>query len=125
MTASSEKSIAPSHSELLQTPDLDMSTSGILDDVMHYHGRMLGRRTIQTNQPIVYQSLAHTTRDRLMERWSETRLAVERNDSKHLCYLSLEFLMGRLLRNALLSLGIEGEAAPGAGSPGPEARGYL
>jgi starch phosphorylase len=41
-----------------------------------------------------------------MERWKRTRYAYEEQDAKHAYYLSLEFLMGRTLNNALLNLGL-------------------
>lgn len=97
--------------ELLQAPDLPMTADAILKDFTHYFGRMLGRRTIQTRSPFLYQSVVYAARDRLMERWARTRMAIERDDNRRCAYLSLEFLMGRLLRNALLNLGIEGETA--------------
>ncbi|HZV82072.1 MAG TPA: glycogen/starch/alpha-glucan phosphorylase, partial [Geobacteraceae bacterium] len=50
-------------------------------------------------------------RDRLMERWKNTRYAYEESDCKRGYYLSLEFLMGRTLGNAMLSLGVTDEAA--------------
>jgi starch phosphorylase len=68
---------------------------------------MLGRRTVRTKLPFLYQAVVYATRDRLMERWGRTRMAMERDDNRRASYLSLEFLMGRLLRNALLNLGIE------------------
>ena len=95
--------------ELLQSPRLPMTADAILKDFTHYFGRMLGRRTINTRSPFLYQSVVYAARDRLMERWGETRIAMERDDNRRVSYLSLEFLMGRLLRNALLNLGIEGE----------------
>ncbi len=95
--------------ELLQAPALPMTADAILKDFTHYFGRMLGRRTIRTKSPFLYQSVVYAARDRLMERWGKTRNAIERDDSRRTAYLSLEFLMGRLLRNALLNLGIEGE----------------
>ncbi|MBT8083709.1 MAG: glycogen/starch/alpha-glucan phosphorylase [Woeseia sp.] len=88
-----------------------MDADALLQDFTHYFGRTLGRRTIRKNLPFIYQALAFSVRDRLMERWNKTNMARERSDSRRVCYLSLEFLMGRLLRNALLSLDIEDSAA--------------
>ena len=95
--------------ELLQLPTLSMDADAILADTIHYHSRMLGRRTIRKHENFLYQALVYATRERLQERWIETRTNLERSKGKRACYLSLEFLMGRLLRNALLNLGIEGE----------------
>ncbi len=57
-----------------------------------------------------YQSLALTVRDRLVERWSRTQQAYYQTDAKRIYYLSLEFLIGKLLKSSLLNLGME-EAA--------------
>ncbi len=111
MAAGPDDSAGIGDIELLQAPSLEMSADAILEDFTHYFGRLLGRRTIHTHSPFVYQALVYAARDRLMERWNETQKKIERNDSRRVCYLSLEFLMGRLLRNALLSLGIQDETA--------------
>jgi len=102
----------PGDMELMNLPSLGMDSDAILADTIHYHSRMLGRRTVRRNEPFLYQALVHATRDRLMERWIETSNKLETSHGKRACYLSLEFLMGRLLRNALLSL----DRCPG--SPG-------
>ncbi|MCK5325882.1 MAG: glycogen/starch/alpha-glucan family phosphorylase, partial [Woeseiaceae bacterium] len=86
-----------------------MTADAILKDFTHYFSRMLGRRTIRTESPFLYQAVVYTARDRLMERWAKTRLAMERDHVRRVSYMSLEFLMGRLLHNALLSAGIEDE----------------
>ena len=93
--------------EIIESTQLPMTADGVLADFKHYFGRMLGRRTIRTKSPFLYQAVAFTARDRLTERWVRTRQATERDVNRRTCYLSLEFLMGRLLRNALLSLDIE------------------
>ncbi len=120
MSARTDKSTGIGDIELLQAPKLPMTADAILEDFTHYFGRMLGRRTISTKSPYLYQSVVFAARDRLMERWAKTRMAMERDNNRHTAYLSLEFLMGRLLRNALLNLGIEGETREALGRLGLE-----
>ncbi|MFQ3620122.1 MAG: glycogen/starch/alpha-glucan phosphorylase [Spirochaetales bacterium] len=57
-----------------------------------------------------YKSLAYTVRDRLFERWIDTQQTYYKKPSKRVYYLSLEFLMGRTLDNALINLGMRDEA---------------
>ncbi len=97
--------------ELLATPPLDMTSDALLRDVLHYFAHTFGQRVIHPDQPFVYQSVTMAVRDRLMERWGRTAAAVERSDQRQVCYLSLEYLLGRLLRNAMLNLGIEEQTA--------------
>ncbi len=92
--------------ELLNLPALAMDADAILADTIHYHSRMLCRRSLRKHETFLYQALVYATRERIVERWINTRTNMERSKGKRACYLSLEFLMGRLLRNALLNLGI-------------------
>ncbi len=93
--------------EFLQKTRLGMDADSILGDLSHYYTRMLGRRTLRTDTPFLYQALVYAIRDRLMERWNDTNIELERAGSRRAYYLSMEFLMGRLLNNALYSLGSE------------------
>lgn len=55
-----------------------------------------------------YQAAAYTIRDQLLFRWDETQQHHTQVDQKRVYYLSLEFLMGRSLGNAILNLGLKG-----------------
>jgi starch phosphorylase len=92
-------------------PPLGMDARAIAHDVMRYFSRTLARRSPRADSPLIYYALVYAVRDRLMERWNRTNAAFERGDGRQVSYLSLEYLMGRLLRNALLSLEIERECA--------------
>ena len=50
--------------------------------------------------------------------WNETQLHYSRKTPKRAYYLSLEFLMGRTLDNALLNLGLKPQYADGLGKLG-------
>lgn len=49
---------------------------------------------------------AYVARDRLIERWMQTMRSYYHDDVKRVYYLSLEFMVGRLLTNGLLAMGI-------------------
>jgi glycogen phosphorylase len=51
-------------------------------------------------------AVAYTVRDRMMHRWIQTQQAYYKADTKRIYYLSLEFLIGRLLANNLINLGM-------------------
>ncbi|MCW2382330.1 starch phosphorylase [Sphingobium sp. B2D3B] len=51
----------------------------------------------------------YTLRDEIIERWMESSKAAHAAGAKRVYYLSLEFLIGRLLRDALSNLGVVGE----------------
>lgn len=53
-----------------------------------------------------YVALALAVRDRLIENWIKTHQTYYEKDAKRVYYLSLEFLMGRTLGNAMTNLGL-------------------
>ncbi len=58
-----------------------------------------------------FNSIAYVVRDRLMECWMETMNTYYQRDAKRVYYLSLEFLIGRVLTNSLLNMGLYEEFA--------------
>ncbi|MFO7526507.1 MAG: glycogen/starch/alpha-glucan family phosphorylase [Ignavibacteriaceae bacterium] len=51
-----------------------------------------------------YFALSLAVRDRLVRRWLRSQYEYNKKDTKRVYYLSLEYLMGRLLGNALINL---------------------
>jgi len=54
-----------------------------------------------------FKALALTVRDRLVERWIETHQRYHKQNVKRVYYLSMEFLIGRLLWHYACNLGLE------------------
>ncbi len=98
------------NSQFFELTPLPMDPEGLAKDFQHYYAHTLGRDRDCRSAYYPYRALAVTLRDRLMERWKRTRYAHDQADCKRTYYLSLEFLMGRALCNAMLNLGV-GDAA--------------
>jgi starch phosphorylase len=77
-----------------------------LDNLFFVQGRSLARATVND----LYMALAHTVRDRLVERWISTVNNYQAQDVRVVCYLSAEFLTGPHLANNLVNLGIHDQA---------------
>ena len=60
-----------------------------------------------------YEAAGYTVRDHVVERWVKTAESYYRDDPKRVYYLSLEFLIGRMLSNSALNLGIHEELKQG------------
>jgi starch phosphorylase len=60
-----------------------------------------------------YSTTAYTVRDHVIDRWVKTVEAYGEQDPKRVYYLSLEFLIGRMLSNATLNLGVAPQVRDG------------
>jgi starch phosphorylase len=85
---------------------LGISPDELALDLRRHFSLTLGRDKHCTSSHYSYTALALTVRDRLMERWRNTQYAYNQAHCKHAYYLSLEYLMGRTLSNAMLNLGV-------------------
>jgi starch phosphorylase len=77
-----------------------------LDNLFFVQGRSPERSTRND----LYMALAHSVRDRLVERWISTIQNYGAQDVRIVCYLSAEFLTGPHLANNLINLGIHDQA---------------
>lgn len=87
-------------------PGVDALAQSFLDNLLFVQGRSVERATVND----LYMALAHTVRDRLLERWISTTKNYVAQDVRVVCYLSAEFLTGPHLANNLINLGIYDEA---------------
>ncbi len=101
------------HPELTELPPLGLDADSIAEDFRRYFSHTLGRDRHCRSTHYPYIALVMALRDRIMERWKNTRYAYEENDSRRMHYMSLEFLMGRALGNAMINLGIADETTQG------------
>ncbi|MBI4808006.1 MAG: glycogen/starch/alpha-glucan phosphorylase [Nitrosomonadales bacterium] len=99
------------HPNTRRIPPLGMNATGIEEDFCRYFNHTLGWDKSSVSSHHVYASCALVMRDRLVERWRRTQRAYDETECKQAYYLSLEFLMGRALGNALLNLDVEEVAA--------------
>ena len=98
---------------LFDLPPLALTPEGLALDFKRYYASTLGRDRDCRSTYYPYRALSLVMRDRLMERWKRTRQAQDEADCKRTHYLSLEFLMGRALCNAMFNLGVTESAASG------------
>ena len=71
------------------------------------HLRTQYRKTIATaSDAQLYNALAMTIKDHVSNNWIDTHAHFEKEDVKTVYYLSMEFLMGRFLGNAILNLSL-------------------
>ncbi|MFM8442759.1 MAG: glycogen/starch/alpha-glucan phosphorylase [Methylococcus sp.] len=93
--------------QLTETPPLGMNPKDLAKDIAQHFNFTLGRDRTCQSVHYSYTALALAVRDRLMERWKKTQHVYREGNSKRAYYLSLEFLMGRTLSNAMLNLGVD------------------
>lgn len=91
----------------MQMPPLGMDAEHIAEDLKRHFSLTLGRDEVSDSHRYLFNAVALTVRDRLVERWRKTRDRYIAEQPKRINYISLEFLMGRALSNAAINLDME------------------
>lgn len=91
----------------MAVPLVPESNRQLFTQLIDHHIRFtIAKRRIQLTKHDWYRITALAVRDMLVEKMLATQSRFERANGKKLCYLSLEFLIGRSLENNLFNLGI-------------------
>ena len=87
------------------------TASGDLENAIHDHLLYsIGKTTAAASLSDWRMALSRAVRDLVVDPWFETTRRIYAEDRKRVYYLSMEFLIGRLLEDAVLNLGIEDHA---------------
>ncbi len=79
-------------------------------EVVRHVETTLARSMFNCDETAAYAASSLAFRDRLITDWNRTQQRQTFADSKRIYYLSLEFLMGRALDNAMLNVGLKNVA---------------
>ncbi|MCB2217885.1 glycogen/starch/alpha-glucan phosphorylase [Desulfofustis glycolicus] len=82
------------------------TVKSIQDNIIHHLISFQGRDPERSGASDIYKALAFTMRDIMVEKWIKTQKRYYAKEKKRVYYLSLEFLIGRSLGNAIINLGL-------------------
>ena len=91
---------------LVDMTNLGMDAASLAADIRRHFNHTLGCDKHSISAHHVYHAVVIALRDRLMERWKNTHYSYQQSRCKRSYYLSMEWLMGRSLPNAMLNLGV-------------------
>jgi starch phosphorylase len=91
----------------------DVDARSLRDSLLHHLHFSLAKDRFSATRHDYYLALVYAVRERLIARWLQTQQRYYRDDCKRVYYLSMEYLTGRTLANALVNLGLLEECRSG------------
>lgn len=88
----------------------DMPTTDFRDAILRHLTYTLGKDPDHAQVFDWRLALSHAVRDRIVDRWMDSTRRTYRADAKRVYYLSMEFLIGRLLEDNVANLQLADEA---------------
>ncbi len=102
----STQTTAPAGNHAYYSIFRDMGIEEFKQCIQHHLVSFQGRDPDRASDQDVYRALSYALRDVLMEKWIKTQKTFYAEKMKRVYYLSLEFLVGRSLGNAIVNMGL-------------------
>ena len=96
---------------MAESKNLDSASAEFRAEIDKKLLRTVAADPTTANTKETYKALAFATREQLAARWVKTQLEDRKNKARCIYYMSMEFLIGRALNNALYALGTHDQAA--------------
>ena len=90
---------------------MNAAFSNLDREVLRHLNFTFGCMNEKVDSDYLYRALAIAVRDRLVGHWCDTQSRMQASDQRKVYYLSLEFLIGRSLSNAIQNLDLSDSAA--------------
>lgn len=85
------------------------SSNEVATNLKYHAAKSTSALPIAFGVPEMYQATAQSVREGLVERWNDTYAHFHKENPKQAYYLSMEYLQGRALTNAIGNMGLTGE----------------
>lgn len=92
-------------------PRTGIDVESFKQDIKNHLHYTLAKDKYSSTEWDIYRSVVMSVMDRLHDRWINTQQTYYRKDVKRVYYLSMEYLIGRLLDSMLINLGMQDQAA--------------